>query len=377
MAHKDNIFTVSLTDSASKARLGKLKLPHGEMQTPAFMPVGTNGTVKAMHHSTVEDIGYRMILGNTYHLYLRPGIEVIKKYGGLHNFSSWKHNILTDSGGFQVFSLAQLRKIKDEGVTFRSHIDGSLHKLSPEKVVDIQRIFGSDILMCLDVCTSPDIQHREAEEALKKTTNWATRSLHQWNSQHEDFDGKLFGIIQGNFFKDLRKRSVEEICSLDFPGFAIGGLSVGEPADKFIEYLAYTSDLMPKDKPKYVMGIGTPEYILEAVTQGIDIFDCVFATRTARNGSVFTNNGIIQIKKARYAMDTSPISENCSCTACTNYSKGYLRHLFKTKEILGAMLATEHNLQFLYDLMNKITYHIKNGDFLDFKKEFLQLYTQK
>lgn len=374
MAHADRIFTITDRDSTTKARLGMLHLPHGEVNTPMFMPVGTNGTVKAMHHSAVEDIGYNLILGNTYHLYLRPGMEVISSYGGLHRFSSWKHNILTDSGGFQIFSLAGLRKIKPEGVQFRSHIDGSLHALTPEHVVDIQRTLGSDILMCLDVCTPPDITHRKAVEALAITTSWAKRSYRQWKIYDGEYQGKLFGIIQGNFFKDLRKQSAEEIGLIDFPGMAIGGLSVGESPEQFREYLGYTAELIDIEKPRYVMGIGTPEYILEAVEQGIDIFDCVFATRTARTGSVFTDQGMIQLKKVRHALDQGPIQEGCSCTACTTYSRGYLRHLFKTNEILGPMLATEHNLKYLYTLMDSIRAHIQEGDFAAFKRSFLSTY---
>jgi queuine tRNA-ribosyltransferase len=370
-----SFFTVYKNDAQSRARLGSMVLPHGKVETPAFMPVGTNGTVKAMHHSTVEEIGYRLILGNTYHLYLRPGLDVIESFGGLHSFSSWNHNILTDSGGFQVFSLAQLRKITEEGVQFQSHIDGSPHQLTPEKVVKAQKIFNSDIQMCLDVCTPPDISHSEAEHALATTSSWAERAFRTWKRTSDDgYQGKLFGIIQGNFFKDLRKRSVEEIAAIDFPGFAVGGLSVGEDHQVFSEFLSYTSELMPADKPKYVMGIGTPEYILEAVSQGIDIFDCVFATRTARNGSLFTRDGRIQIKKAVHAYDASPISEGCTCTACTSYSRGYVRHLFKANEILGPMLASEHNLTFLYNLMEEIKQHIHAGDFSQFRKAFLSRY---
>ncbi len=376
MGHKDSIFTITCEQKDSHARLGVLDLPHGKVSTPMFMPVGTNGTVKAMHHSSVEQIGYNLILGNTYHLYLRPGIEVLKSYGGLHKFTSWNHNILTDSGGFQIFSLAGLRKIREEGVTFRSHIDGSAHELSPEKVVDIQRIFGSDILMCLDVCTAPGITHRKAKEALEITTRWAKRSIDQWNLYEGEYNGKLFGIVQGNFFKDLRKISAEEIGGLDFPGMAIGGLSVGEPKDIFTEYLAYTAELIAHEKPRYVMGIGTPEYILEAISQGIDIFDCVFATRTARNGSVFTDDGMIQLKKAVHAFEQGPVQEGCSCTACTTYSKGYLRHLFKANEILGPMLASEHNLTYLYRLMNQAREHIRGGMFESFKKQYLDRYTR-
>ena len=367
----ESILTITTKDDSTRARTGILSLPHGDVETPAFMPVGTNGTVKALHHSTVERIGYRLILGNTYHLYLRPGTDVIERYGDLHRFSSWGHNILTDSGGFQVFSLSAFRKIKKEGVTFRSHIDGSYHHLSPERVVKIQQILGSDIMMCLDVCTPPDIPYKKAVEALTITMDWAKRSIIQRSVCDSHYRGNLFGIVQGNFFKDLRMQSALAITELDFPGIAIGGLSVGEEFNVFQDTLAHTRTYLPEDKPLYVMGIGTPEYIFEAVEQGIDLFDCVFATRTARNGAVFTSQGMIQLKKARHEFDTGPIEEGCTCTACSTYSRGYLRHMFKSNEILGPMLATEHNLQFLYDLMTAIRKSIREQRFKEFKASFL------
>jgi queuine tRNA-ribosyltransferase len=365
------IFTTSSRDQASNARCGKLTLPHGSVETPVYMPVGTNATVKAIHHETVERMGYRMILGNTYHLFLRPGKEVLDYYGGLHAFSGWQGNILTDSGGYQVFSLAPFRKIRPQGIRFRSHIDGAYYELSPEDVVELQESFGSDVAMCLDVCTPPDISHKEAEEALKTTTDWAARSKERWQRGREEWQGKLFGIIQGNFYKDLRKRSAEEIGALDLPGLAVGGLSVGESFEMFEEYLAYTAEFLPDEKPRYLMGIGTPDYILAAVEHGIDMFDCVFATRIARNGTVFTPYGTIALKKARHRLDRGPIVEGCGCHACSRYSRGYLRHLFKTNEILGAMLATEHNLQFLYDFVEDIKASIREGRFTAFKRDFL------
>jgi len=372
------IFTTSHNDSSTKARTGVLHLPHGDVETPVFMPVGTNATVKAMHHDTVYDMGYRLILGNTYHLYLRPGQEVIDHYGSLHSFSNWKGNILTDSGGFQVFSLAPFRKIKEEGVRFRSHIDGAYHMLTPEDVISLQESFKSDIAMCLDVCTPPDITYRKALSALEITTRWAGRSKKRWQEGNEEWEGKLFGIIQGNFFRDLRKRSTEEILELDLPGIAIGGLSVGETFSQFEDFLAYTAELLPEDKPRYLMGIGTPDYILSAVSHGIDMFDCVFATRTARNGAVFTDDGMIALKKAHHRLDKSPIQEGCGCRACTQYSRAYLRHLFKTNEILGAMLATEHNLRFLYDFLEKIKTSIRENRFEEFKNSFLaRFFAQK
>ena len=368
------IFSTLSKDTNTKARTGILTLPHGTVETPAFMPVGTNGTIKAVHHETVETMGYNLILANTYHLYLRPGIEVIKHYGDLHNFSSWNHNILTDSGGFQIFSLAPFRKIRKEGVRFRSHIDGSYHNLTPEKVVEIQEILGSDIQMALDVCTPPRITYSQALQALETTTQWAKRAKTRWNNTSERYKGLLFGITQGNFYKDLRKRSTEEILELDLPGVAIGGLSVGESFNEFMDFLTYTAEFLPENKPRYLMGIGTPDYILAAVENGIDLFDCVYATRIARNGTVFTRSGTIALKKALYKNDKGPIQEGCSCRACTQYSRGYMRHLFKTNEILGPMLATEHNLQFLKDFVMEIQDNIRQGTFRQYKKNFLKNY---
>ncbi|MCK5155290.1 MAG: tRNA guanosine(34) transglycosylase Tgt [Spirochaetales bacterium] len=372
----EKLFNLIHKDSGSSARTGNIRLSHGNVKTPAFMPVGTNGTVKAVHHSTVDKIGYKLILGNTYHLYLRPGLDVIKEFESLHKFSNWKHNILTDSGGFQVFSLAALRKIKKEGVTFRSHIDGSYHELTPEKVVDAQIIFNSDISMCLDVCTPPSISEREAIDALKITHTWAERSLKHRNNFPE-YSGNLFGIIQGNFFKDLRKKSALIISELGFPGIAIGGLSVGEPFEVFKDMLSHTVQFIPVDRPLYVMGIGTPEYILEAVENGVDLFDCVFATRTARNGAVFTNHGMINLKKSFNKFSREPIVEGCSCAACTQYSKGYLHHLFKANEMLGPMLASEHNLTFLYDFLFDIRKNIQSNSFKSYKNNFLEMYGKK
>ncbi len=341
------------------------------------MPVGTNGTVKAMLHSSLKDIGYRLILGNTYHLYLRPGMDVIKAFGDLHRFSSWDSNILTDSGGFQVFSLAPFRKITSEGVSFRSHIDGSLHHLSPESVVDIQTILGSDIQMQLDVCTAPGISEKEALEASNLTTNWARRAKKQWELGPDEYTGKLFGIVQGNFYKDLRRRSAEELSELNLPGYAIGGLSVGEESEVFREFLHYTSPLLPDNKPKYVMGIGTPDYMLEAMEAGIDLFDCVYPTRVARNGTCFTHDGMLNLKNARFKSDRNPIDTDCSCLTCRRYARGYLRHLFTAREILGPMLVTQHNLHFLYVMMEKARNAIRLDEFMKFKNDFLQRFRGK
>ena len=368
-------FKIVKSDSSSKARITEFTLPHGKISTPIFMPVGTNGAVKAVKHKTLYDSGINLILSNTYHLYLRLGSDIIEKAGGLHNFISWQQNILTDSGGFQIFSLAPFRKITKDGIKFRSHIDGSYHTLTPEDVVQLQRVFKSDILMPLDVCSAFDTPYKKAVNAMKITHDWAARSIDYWKKYKEEWGGELFGIVQGNFYKDLRKESAEYINALDFPGIAIGGLSVGEPVSIFKEFLEYTADLIDKNKPHYLMGIGTPEYILEAVNNGIDMFDCVYPTRIARNGTLFTWNGKIIIKKENFADDFNPIEEKCSCFACKNYSRAFIRHLFKTNEILGPMLATEHNLTFIRDLISEIKSNIESDTFSDFRKRFLDNYT--
>ena len=367
-----SIIRIIKNDRETKARLGILSLPHGDVETPAFMPVGTNGTVKGIYHDTIRRIGYNLILANTYHMYLRPGTEVLESFGGLHGFAGWDGNILTDSGGFQVFSLSGLRKIKDAGVTFQSHIDGSKHVFTPEKVVDIQSIIGSDIAMCLDVCTPPGIEHRNAKEAWRVTKLWAERSIEERNRLGEKFRGNLFGIVQGNFYEDLRKESALTISDMDFPGIAIGGLSVGEEKNVFEDMLAYTAQFITPEKPRYVMGIGSPDYILAAVENGIDLFDCVLATRMARNGGLFTDDGVIALKKAVYKFDHSPVVEGCQCTLCMEYSKAYMHHLIKCNEMLGGMLATEHNLQYLYDLMIRIRTAIKEDRFKEFKEQYLR-----
>lgn len=367
----EKIFTCTLQDRDTKARLGYIDLPHGRVETPAFMPVGTNGTVKGIYHDKVAQIGYKLILANTYHLYLRPGMEVIGQFGGLHRFSNWDGNILTDSGGFQVFSLSGLRKIRDAGVTFQSHIDGSRHVFTPEKVVDVQGIIGSDIAMCLDVCTPPGISHRQAEEAWRVTKLWAERSLEERRRLGESFRGNLFCIVQGNFYEDLRKESALVLSDMDFPGIAIGGLSVGESKEQFADMLSYTAQYVTPDKPRYVMGIGSPDYIFECVANGIDLFDCVLATRMARNGGLFTDDGVIAMKKACHKFDEGPIQEGCTCTACTKYSRAYMHHLVKCNEMLGGMLATEHNLTYLYNLLERIRASIREGRFSQFKKEYL------
>lgn len=371
MDSKARIFRLSHRDSRTSARTGTIDLPHGPVKTPAFMPVGTNATVKAMTKDGLAEIGFDIILANTYHLYLRPGVEVLERAGGLHGFSGWKGNFLTDSGGYQVFSLSAFRKITNEGVKFRSHIDGSSHFLTPESVVGLQASFNSDIQMQLDVCTGYGTTWKKAKEALVITTDWAKRAMNAWKATPETYEGKLFPIIQGNFFHDLRKESVESVMELDPPGIAIGGLSVGEPAEVYSEFLEATAALLPQDKPRYVMGIGTPDYILEAVNAGIDIFDCVLPTRNARNGSLFTRDGPIAIKKERFASDFGPIDPECTCKVCREYSRAYMRHLYKNDEILSSMLATWHNLAFLHQMMGEIRTAIEADAFSDYRAQFL------
>jgi queuine tRNA-ribosyltransferase len=368
----DPVFSIGHSDPSSAARTGILRLPHGTVSTPVFMPVGTNGTVKALTGDDLEEIGFEIILSNTYHLYLRPGTEVIGAAGGLHEFMRWRRNILTDSGGFQVFSLARLRKIEDDGVHFQSHIDGSRRILGPETAAEIQTILGSDIQMQLDVCTGWGASRGEAEKALDVTSDWLLRAKKTWEKKREEgYRGSLFAIVQGGFFEDLRERSALAAAEADTPGIAIGGLSVGEPADVFAGMLAHTASFLPKDKPRYVMGIGTPAYILEAIDQGIDMFDCVLPTRTGRNGLVFSREGAFALKKAENRLDFKPIDEECGCKVCREYSRAYLRHLFKTGEILCSMLASYHNLYFLHELVLNARKAIEENRFVSFKKNFL------
>jgi queuine tRNA-ribosyltransferase len=375
MQKTDSIFRLTHNDAKCRARTGNIDLPHGTVRTPAFMPVGTNATVKAMTKDWLEEIGFEIILANTYHLYLRPGVEVIKGAGGLHGFSGWKKNFLTDSGGYQVFSLSAFRKITRDGVKFRSHIDGSSRFLTPESVVDLQAGFSSDIQMQLDVCTGYGTEWKKAKEALVITTDWARRAKKAWLETSDEYQGKLFSIIQGNFYHDLRKESIESVIELDTPGIAIGGLSVGEPQEVYAEFLASVSEHLPPEKPRYVMGIGTPDYILDAVMNGIDIFDCVLPTRNARNGSLFTRDGSIAIKKEKYASDYGPIDPECNCRVCREYSRSYMRHLYKNDEILSSMLATYHNLAFLHQLMGEIRTSIEQDSFLEYRKRFLERFT--
>jgi len=354
-----------------KARLGKIHTNHGDIETPIFMPVGTKATVKAMTPEELKDIEAQIILSNTYHLYLRPGHELVKEAGGLHKFMNWDRPILTDSGGFQVFSLGNLRKINEEGVEFRSHVDGSKHFISPEKSMEIQNYLGSDIMMAFDECVPYPATYEYTKASMERTTRWAKRC----KEYHKNTDNQaLFGIVQGGMYKDLRTESVNQLVELDFPGYAVGGLSVGEPKDIMVELLDHTVEQLPKNKPRYLMGVGSPDYLFEAVQSGIDMADCVMPTRMARNGAFMTSAGQVTIKNAKYIHDFSPIDKECSCYTCKNYSKAYIRHLFKENEILGARLATIHNLFFLINLMKNIRMSIKGNYFLEYKKEFYSKY---
>ena len=371
------IFDIKHKAAGSRARTGTVHLPHGDVRTPVFMPVGTNATVKAMPKDFLEEIDFDIILANTYHLFLRPGPDLIKEAGGLHGFSQWKKNFLTDSGGFQVFSLSKLRKITDEGVRFQSHIDGSYHMFTPENVVQTQTKFNSDIQMQLDVCSGWGVERKEAEKALRITSDWLLRAKGEWEKQREaGYQGILFPIVQGNFFEDLRQKSAEFVSSLNMPGIAIGGLSVGEPPEEFTKFLNYTVQYLPEDKPKYVMGIGTPEYILDAVQAGIDMFDCVLPTRNARNGSYFTRRGMLSIKQERWIHDFGPVDPECNCKVCRTYSRSYLRHLFKEQEILSSILASYHNLYFLNNMLKEIRVAIDEDRFEEYRREFLEKFHQ-
>jgi len=372
----NKLFNITHKDKNSKARTGILNLPHGTVQTPVFMPVGTNSTVKAITNDDLNEIGFEIILANTYHLYLRPGSKLINEAGGLHGFSNWKKNFLTDSGGFQVFSLSKLRKITDAGVKFQSNIDGSYHMFTPESVVDTQVDFNSDIQMQLDVCSGYGVSKKEAVDALRITSDWLLRAKKQWeHKKDEGYKGILFPIVQGNFFEDLRKQSAEFVSEQGFEGIAIGGLSVGEPKEEYFKFLNYTVNCLEEDKAKYVMGIGTPDYILEAISNGIDMFDCVLPTRNARNGSYFTHDGMLSIKQERFIHDFGPIDKECKCKVCQNYSRSYLRHIFKAQEILSSMLASYHNLYFLNNLIKEARDAINNDQFEDYKNLFMKRFS--
>lgn len=363
-------FELMKKDEKTGARLGILHTSRGVIHTPAFMPVGTQATVKTLTPEEVEELGAEIILSNTYHLYLRPGHELIRQAGGLHRFMNWRRPILTDSGGFQIFSLGPLRRITDEGVQFRSHLDGSLRFITPEKAMEIQAALGSDIAMAFDVCASYPCSYEDALTALERTTAWAERCRKVQPAPEQ----VIFGIVQGSVYPELRARSARALVDMDFPGYAIGGLSVGEPKSLMYEVLEYTTPLLPEDKPRYLMGVGTADCLWEGVARGVDLFDCVLPTRIARNGTALTSWGKLVVRNAAYADDFSPIEQDCDCYTCRNYTRAYLRHLFKAGEMLGPRLLTIHNLHFTLTLMKKIRQSIETGDFAEQKDIFLKQY---
>jgi queuine tRNA-ribosyltransferase len=368
-------FNIVTECTKTNARAGLLHTHHGIIETPVFMPVGTLATVKSLSPEELLELGAQIILGNTYHLYLRPGCEVINLFSGLHKFINWNRPILTDSGGFQIFSLAKLTKINKEGATFQSHIDGSKHLLTPEKAVEIQICLDSDIMMCLDNCIAYPASKEQAAGAVKLTSAWAKRCKATWNENKYN-QNLLFGIIQGGMFKDLRKISIEEIVKTGFNGYAVGGLSVGEPKDLMYDIADFTLPMLPDTEPKYIMGTGTPEDLIELVSLGADMFDCVLPTRNARNGQIFTRNGPINISNSRFKYDTDPIDEECTCYTCSKYSKAYLRHLYMSKELLSYRLNTIHNIHYYINLMGKIRKAILNNEFDTFRKNFKKLATE-
>ncbi|MEW6100999.1 MAG: tRNA guanosine(34) transglycosylase Tgt [Candidatus Omnitrophota bacterium] len=362
-------------EAHSKARLGTLETLHGQIQTPCFMPVATQGSVKTLSMQDLLESKAEIILSNAYHLFLRPGMEVIKKAGGIHNFISWKKPILTDSGGYQIFSLALLRKVSDEGVEFQSHIDGLRHFFTPEDVIGIQRDFGSDIMMPLDECVHYPCAKDHAQVAMERTIDWARRSLKATKPQsHKGTGPLLFGIVQGATYEDLRRECAAKLTDMDFDGYAIGGVSVGEPANLRYNIADFTAKLLPQEKPRYLMGVGLPQDIITAIESGIDMFDCVVPTRYGRNGTAFTSAGKLTIRNAPYIEDFKPLDPQCSCYTCKNYSRSYLRHLFNAEEILGLRLVSLHNVHFYLDLMQKAREAINQNRFREFKKEFLSAY---
>nr|PZN11826.1 MAG: tRNA guanosine(34) transglycosylase Tgt [Caldicoprobacter oshimai] len=363
-------FEVIKECSKTGARLGRIYTPHGSFETPIFMPVGTQATVKALTPRDLKEINAQIILANTYHLYLRPGYELIRQAGGLHKFMNWDRPILTDSGGFQVFSLADLREITDEGVYFRSHLDGSKHFISPEKAIEIENALGADIIMAFDECVPYPCDYETAKDAVERTSRWARRC----KAAHQREDQALFGIIQGSVFRDLRMRSLEQLLELDFPGYGIGGLSVGEPKPVMYEILEHMIPAMPKDKPRYLMGVGSPDCLIEGVIRGVDMFDCVLPTRTARTGLAMTSRGKVMLRNAPYQRDFSPLDPECDCYTCKNFSRAYLRHLVKAREILAAILISLHNVRFLIRLMEEIREAIRNDCLLEYRDSFFEKY---
>ncbi len=362
-------FHIHARDAQTAARVGALSTPHGILPTPVFAPVGTQATVKTLTPRDLRELDATLVLANTYHLYLRPGTALIRDFGGLHAFMGWPGPVLTDSGGFQVFSLAQMRKVDPDGVTFRSHIDGSLHRFTPESAITAQEDLGADIVMCLDECPEPT-NRTYNEEALRRTHAWAARC----QAAHRRRDQALFGIVQGGVFPDLRVESARTLRGLNFLGYAVGGLSVGETKEQMYATLDVTVPELPADKPRYLMGVGAPEDVVEGVARGIDIFDCVLPTRVARNGGLFTRLGRLNLRNAKYAADPLPVEPGCDCYCCQHFSRAYLRHLFKAEETLGLHLATVHNVRFMLRLMDEIRRHVAAGDFAAFRAAFLRDY---
>jgi queuine tRNA-ribosyltransferase len=352
-------------DPTTRARRGRLHTPHGIVETPIFMPVGTQATVKSMTPNQLRDLGVEILLGNSYHLFLRPGHETVARLGGLHKFMGWDRPILTDSGGFQVFSLSSLRDINDDGVRFQSHLDGSSYFLTPELAIDIQTALGSDIMMILDDCLAYPSTHFDADRSMRRSLVWAERCHTHWKKEHQ----ALFGIVQGGIYADLRRESAERLVAMDFPGYAIGGLAVGEPKPLMYEIIEHAEPYLPEDKPRYLMGVGTPADLVEAVARGVDMFDCVMPTRHARNGWLFTKDGHIVIKNAKYKEDSGPIDETCGCAVCRTFSRAYLRHLFMANEILSSVLNTTHNLYFYLDTIRRIRQFIELHRFEEFLTE--------
>lgn len=355
----------------SGARLGRLHTPHGTIETPIFMPVGTQATVKAMSPEELKEMGAQIILSNTYHLFLRPGHDIVREAGGLHSFMNWDRPILTDSGGFQVFSLSNLRNITEEGVSFRSHLNGEKLFLSPEKAMEIQNALGADIIMAFDECPPFPAEREYVKASTERTYRWLKRCI---EAHQRKEDQALFGIVQGGMYKDLREESAKQLVELDLPGYAVGGLSVGEPKEMMYEVLSYTTPLLPKEKPRYLMGVGSPDALIQGAILGIDMFDCVLPTRIARNGTCMTSQGRLVIRNAKYARDFGPLDPNCDCYTCRNYSRAYLRHLIKADEIFGLRLTTYHNLYFLLNLMEQVRQAIREDRLLDFQREFMLKY---
>ncbi len=373
-------FELQHTDNLSNARAGLITTDHGVVETPIFMPVGTVGSVKAVQmYELKEDIEAQIILGNTYHLYLRPGLDILKKAGGLHKFNSWNKPMLTDSGGFQVFSLTEIRKLTEQGAEFRSHIDGSKHFFTPEKVMDIQRIIGADIIMAFDECTPGDADYGYAKKSLELTERWLDRCINRFGETESPygFNQSLFPIVQGCVYPDLRKRAAENVASKEADGNAIGGLAVGEPKEKMLEMIELVNEILPKDKPRYLMGVGTPADLLDGIERGVDMFDCIMPTRDGRNGRIFTRDGIINMRNAKWKEDFSPIEENGASVVDTLYSKAYLRHLMNAKEILGLQIASVHNLAFYLWLVKEARKHIIDGTFSTWKPGMMERVTRR